>query len=38
MKKVTETGIEKYVWRTDLMASKPYWEGWFKDLTHCFLD
>ena len=23
----------KYVWRTDLMASKPYWVSWFKDLT-----
>ncbi len=33
-----ETGVTKYVWRTDLMASKPYWEGWFKGLTRCFLD
>lgn len=31
------TGITKYVWRTDLMATKPYWEGWFKGLTECFL-
>lgn len=27
------TGVTKYVWRTDLMATKPYWEGWFKGLT-----
>ena len=20
------------------MATKPYWESWFKGLTHCFLD
>ncbi len=20
------------------MATKPYWEGWFKGLTQCFLD
>jgi len=23
------TGKKMYVWRTDLLASKPYWEGWF---------
>lgn len=33
-----QTGIAKYVWRTDLIATKPYWEGWFKGLTKCFLD
>lgn len=32
------TGTTKYIWRTDLMATKPYWESWFKGLTHCFLD
>ena len=32
------TGVTKYVWRTDLMATKPFWEGWFKGLTQCFLD
>ena len=32
-----QTGITKYVWRTDLIASKPYWESWFKGLTQCFL-
>jgi hypothetical protein len=32
------TGITKYVWRTDLMVTKPYWEGWFKGLTQCFLN
>lgn len=25
--------ICKYVWKTDLMSTKPYWEGWFKGLT-----
>ena len=32
------TGITKFTWRTNLMATKPYWEGWFKGLTHCFLN
>lgn len=32
------TGITKYVWRTDLIATKPYWEQWFLGLTQCFLD
>ena len=32
------TGVTKYVWRTDLLATKPYWETWFKGLTQCFLD
>lgn len=32
------TGVSKYVWRTDLMATKPFWEGWFKGLSQCFLD
>jgi len=27
------SGTTKYVWRTDLLATKPYWEGWFKGLT-----
>lgn len=27
------TGITKYVWRTDLLATKAYWEGWFNGLT-----
>ena len=26
------------MWRTDLLATKPYWETWFKGLTQCFLD
>ena len=33
-----QTGLTKYVWRTDLLATKDYWEGWFKGLTQCFLD
>jgi protein phosphatase methylesterase 1 len=36
--KTDENGNTKYVWRTDLMASKSFWEGWFKGLTKCFLD
>lgn len=32
------TGITKYVWRTDLMATKDYWESWFKGLTQYFLN
>lgn len=32
------TGVTKYVWRTDLMATKAYWESWFKGLTQCFLN
>lgn len=36
--KADEQGNTKYVWRTDLMATKAYWEGWFKGLTKCFLD
>jgi protein phosphatase methylesterase 1 len=26
-----------FVWRTNLLASQSYWEGWFRGLTHCFL-
>ena len=32
------TGITKYVWRTDLLQTMNFWEGWFKGLTKCFLD
>ena len=31
------TGVTTYKWKTDLMASKPYWEGWFKGLSTQFL-
>ncbi|RGB24914.1 Alpha/Beta hydrolase protein [Rhizophagus diaphanus] len=27
----------KYVWRTDLATSQPYWEGWFLGLSEKFL-
>ncbi len=30
--------MTRYVWRTDLLATKPFWEGWFKGLTQTFLD
>ena len=32
------TGLAKYVWRTDLLASMPYWPEWFEGLTNNFLD
>lgn len=32
------TGITKYVWRTDLLATKAYWQEWFKGLTQIFLN
>ncbi|RIA98420.1 Alpha/Beta hydrolase protein [Glomus cerebriforme] len=32
-----QTGAIKYVWRTDLAASRPYWEGWFLGLSEKFL-
>jgi protein phosphatase methylesterase 1 len=31
-------GITRYVWRTDLMATKPYWVEWFTGLTEDFLE
>lgn len=27
----------KYVWRTDLLATKQYWTEWFEGLTQAFL-
>lgn len=32
-----EDGSVKYVWRTDLLATKAFWEDWFKGLTKDFL-
>lgn len=32
------TGADKFVWKTDLLASKAYWEDWFRGLTQCFLN
>ena len=32
------TGAEKFVWRTDLAATMPFWEQWFADLNSSFLD
>tara|TARA_B110000285_G_scaffold210286_1_gene252032 strand:- start:105 stop:254 length:150 start_codon:yes stop_codon:yes gene_type:complete len=26
-----------YEWKTDLMATKPYWTSWFEGLTQMFL-
>ena len=31
-------GITRYVWRTDLMATKPYWVEWFTGLSKDFLE
>jgi len=28
----------KFVWRTDLLASKDYWKDWFKGMDKCFLN
>jgi protein phosphatase methylesterase 1 len=33
-----KTGKGKFVWRTDLMATKPYWVEWFTGLTQAFLE
>lgn len=33
-----KSGKTKYVWRTDLMASKDYWVEWFTGLTDAFLN
>ena len=38
VEKVDENGNKMYVWRTDLLASKPYWTDWFKGLTKIFLE
>lgn len=32
------TGADRFVWKTDLLASKAYWEDWFRGLTQCFLN
>lgn len=32
------TGLTKYVWRTDLLASQQYWKDWFRGLTKTFLE
>lgn len=29
---------QQWVWRTDLAATQPYWEGWFAGLSRKFLD
>ena len=31
-------GQKKYVWRTDLLATKDYWPEWFNGLTQTFLN
>jgi len=32
------TGLTKYVWRTDLMATQQYWKEWFRGLTKAYLE
>lgn len=31
------TGNGKYIWKTDLMSTKPWWEEWFKGMSQKFL-
>ena len=38
IKKTDAKGKDVWVWRTDLLASKPYWTEWFNGLTKVFLD
>eukprot|EP01134_Creolimax_fragrantissima_P002265 CFRG2265T1 len=28
---------DKLIWRTDLLATEPYWRGWFEGISHLFL-
>lgn len=34
----TSNGTHRWSWRTDLAATRPYWEGWFAGLSRKFLD
>jgi protein phosphatase methylesterase 1 len=34
---LTQLPSGKYVWRTDLNATAPWWEGWFKGMSEKFL-
>ena len=31
-------GHQPWIWRTDLAATQPYWEGWFAGLSKMFLE
>ncbi|WVW86010.1 hypothetical protein I302_108048 [Kwoniella bestiolae CBS 10118] len=33
----TSSGGEKQIWRTDLLATEPYWEEWYRGLSQRFL-
>jgi len=33
---ISESG-DKFVWKTDLAATEPFWEGWFHELSKLFL-
>ncbi|KAL6059605.1 Protein phosphatase methylesterase 1 [Balamuthia mandrillaris] len=35
--RLTEREDGKYVWRTDLSASKPYWKAWYSGMSKSFL-
>lgn len=35
--KTDSKGAKVYVWRTDLLKTKDFWEGWFKGLSKSFL-
>lgn len=34
---IQDESTGNYVWRTDLMATKPFWTEWFNGLTNAFL-
>ena len=37
LKKQTAIDRERFVWRTDLSRSSPYWKGWYQGLSELFL-
>ena len=37
MTKNTENGKDVWVWRTDLLGSRKYWEEWFTGMTQAFI-
>ncbi|MDR3582336.1 MAG: alpha/beta fold hydrolase [Candidatus Pacebacteria bacterium] len=37
VEKVDSKGNKVFAWRTDLLKTKEYWEGWFRGLSKAFL-
>lgn len=37
LKKERAIDRDRYVWRTDLAATSPYWKGWYMGLSELFL-